>query len=115
MKRILDILDLRIVLVDHLLKTKKNTKIQRNMKFKICYQNEIDKACFQHDMDYGDFKDSPTRTASDKVIHDKVFNIVKYTKCHGCQRGLSSMVYKFFARKSNLVVLLKVKLCQTKN
>ena len=85
------------------------------MKFKIYYQNETDKACFQRDMDYGDFKDSPTKTASDKVIHGKVFNIAKNTKCHGYQRGLSSMFYKFFARKSNLVVLLKVKLCQTKN
>ena len=32
------------------------------------YRNELDKACFQHDMDYGDFKDLARRTASDKVL-----------------------------------------------
>ena len=41
------------------------------------YQNELDKACFQHDMAYGDFKYLPKRTASDKVLHEKTFNIAK--------------------------------------
>ena len=41
------------------------------------YKNELDKACFQHDMAYGDFKDLARRTASDKVLRDKVFNIAK--------------------------------------
>ena len=36
------------------------------------YKNELDKACFQHDMAYGDFKDLPKRTAADKVLRDKV-------------------------------------------
>ena len=40
-------------------------------------------------MDYRDFKDSPTRAASDKVIHDKVFNIAKNPKYDGFQRSLS--------------------------
>ena len=31
------------------------------------YRNELDKACFQHDMAYGDFKDLTRRTASDKI------------------------------------------------
>ena len=31
------------------------------------YKNELDKACFQHDVAYGDFKDLERRTASDKV------------------------------------------------
>ena len=31
------------------------------------YQNELDKACFQHDMAYGDFKDLTRRTASDNI------------------------------------------------
>ena len=34
------------------------------------YQNELDKACFQHDMVYGDFKDLTRRTASDKILRD---------------------------------------------
>ena len=41
------------------------------------YKNELDKACFQHDMAYGDFKDVKRRTASDKILRDKVFNIAK--------------------------------------
>ena len=64
------------------------------------YRNELDKACFQHDMAYGDFKDLAKRTASDKVLRDKAFNIVKNPKYDGYQRGLASMVYKFFDKKS---------------
>ena len=41
------------------------------------YKNELDKACFQHDMAYGDFKDLKRRTASDKVLRDNEFNIAK--------------------------------------
>ena len=41
------------------------------------YKNELDKACFQHDMAYGDFKDIARRTASDKVLRDKSFDIAK--------------------------------------
>ena len=39
------------------------------------YKNEMDKACFQHDMGYGDFKDVARRTQSDKVLKDKSFEI----------------------------------------
>ena len=41
------------------------------------YKNELDEACFQHDMAYGDFKDLARRTASDKVLKNKAFNIAK--------------------------------------
>ena len=64
------------------------------------YKNELDKACFQHDMAYGNFKDLARRTASDKVIRDKAFNTAKNPKYDGYQRGLASMVYKLFDRKS---------------
>ena len=64
------------------------------------YKNELDKACFQHDMAYGDFKDLKRRTASDKILRDKTFNIAKNPKYDGYQRGLASMVYKFFDKKS---------------
>ena len=64
------------------------------------YKNELDKACFQHEMAYGDFKDIASRTASDKVLRDQTFNIAKNPKYDGGQRGLASMVYKFFDRKS---------------
>ena len=64
------------------------------------YKNELDKACFQHDMAYGDFKDLARRTASDKVLRDKAFNIAKNSKYDGYQRGIASMLYKFFDKKS---------------
>ena len=63
------------------------------------YKNELDKACFQHDMAYGDFKDLKRRTFSDKVLRDKAFNFAKNPKYDGYQRGLASMVYKFFDKK----------------
>ena len=63
------------------------------------YKNELDKACFQHDMAYGDFKDLKRRTASDKVLRDKAFNIAKNPKYDGYQRGLASMLYNFFDSK----------------
>ena len=44
------------------------------------YQNKIDKACFQHDMVYGNFKDLTRRTASHKILRDKAFNITKNPK-----------------------------------
>ena len=47
------------------------------------YQNELGKACFQHDMTYGDFKDLPRRAASDKVICDKIFNTAENSKHFG--------------------------------
>ena len=64
------------------------------------YQNELDKACFKHDMAYGDFKDLAKRTASDKVLSDKTFNIAKNPKDDGYQRGLASMVYNFLIKKT---------------
>ena len=81
------------MLVDHLLKTKKEFK-------NFIYKNELDKACFQHNMAYGDFKDLKRRTASDNVLRDKAFIIAKSPKYDGYQRELASMVYKFFDKKS---------------
>ena len=51
-------------------------------------------------MAYGDFKDLARKTASDKVLRVKAFNIAKNPKYDGYQRGLASMVYKFFDKKS---------------
>ena len=66
---------------------------------KYIYKNELDKTCFQHDMAYGDFKDLAKRTASDKVLRDKAFDVAKNKKYDRYQRGLSSMVYQFFDKK----------------
>ena len=51
-------------------------------------------------MAYGDFKDLAKRRAADKVYKDKAFNIAKYLKYDEYQRGLASMVYKIFDKKS---------------
>ena len=64
------------------------------------YKIELDKACFRHDMAYGDFKDLAKRTAADKVLRDKVFKIASDQKYDGYQRGLALMVCKFFDKKS---------------
>ena len=50
-------------------------------------------------MAYGDFKDLAKRRA-DKILRDKTFNIAKTPKYDGYQRGLASVVYKFFDKKS---------------
>ena len=65
---------------------------------KYIYRNELDKVCYQHDMDYADFKNLAKRTASDKVLEDKAFNIDKNLGYNGYQRGLSSMVYKYLIK-----------------
>ena len=52
-------------------------------------------------MAYGDFKDLLKRTASDKVLPDKAFNIAKSRKYDRYQRGLASMVYNFFEKQSS--------------
>ena len=65
------------------------------------YKNKLDKACFQHDMAYGKSKDLAKRTQSDKVLRDKAFKIASDPKYDGYQRGLASMVYKFFDKKSS--------------
>ena len=51
-------------------------------------------------MAYGDFKDLAKRTIADKYLRDKAFNIASDQKYDGYQRGLASMVYKFFDKKS---------------
>ena len=67
---------------------RKNTKFKESGDSRYIYQNKLDKACFQHDMAYGDFKDLTRRTASDKILRDKTFNIAKSQKYDGYHRGL---------------------------
>ena len=58
------------------------------------------KSCFQHDMAYGHFKDLAKRTAADKFLRDKAFNIAKDPKYDGYHRALASMAYKLFNKKT---------------
>ena len=81
--------------------TKKKETIKRFKKTgdsRYTYQNELDKACFQHDMAYGDFKDLNRRTAADKVLRDKAFNIAKNSKYDGYQCKLQWSI-KFLMKK----------------
>ena len=83
--------------------TKNKERIEKFMQTgntDFIYKNELDKACFQHDMAYGKSKDLIKRTQSDKVLKDKAFKIASDPKYDGYQRGLASMVYKFFDKKS---------------
>ena len=64
------------------------------------YRNELDKACFQHDSAYADHKDLINRTEADKVLRDKAYDIASNPEYDGYQRGLASMVYKCFHKKS---------------
>ena len=83
--------------------TKNKERIEKFMKSgntDVIYKNELDKACFQHEMAYVKTKDLVKRTQSDKVLTDKAFKIVSNPKYNGYQRGLASMIYKFFDKKS---------------
>ena len=64
------------------------------------YRNELDKACFQHNSAYADHKDLINRTEADNVLRDKADDIANNPEYDGYQRGLASMVYKFFDKKS---------------
>ena len=64
------------------------------------YKNKLDKACFIHDAAYSDSKDLTKRTVADKILRNRAFNIAKDKKYDAYQRGLASMVYKFFDKKS---------------
>ena len=64
------------------------------------YRNELDKACFKHDSAYANHKDLINRTEADKVLKDKAYNIASNPEYDGYQRGLASIAYKFFDKKS---------------
>ena len=64
------------------------------------YRNELDKACFQHDMAYN-FKDFKRRNFADKVLGGKSYNIANNLSRHnGYERALAALVYKSFDKKN---------------
>ena len=70
---------LLIVLVVHLLKTRIE-KFMQTCNTDYIYKSDLDKACLQHNMAYGKYKDSAKRTQSDKVSRDKAFEIASNPK-----------------------------------
>ena len=84
--------------MDLLLDIKKEFKQTGDTRY--IYRNELDKACFQHDSTYAYHKDLINRSEADKVLRDKAYNIASNPEYDGYQRGLVSMVYKLFDKKS---------------
>ena len=66
------------------------------------HRNDLDKACFQHDIACGEYKDLTRRTQSDQLLRDKSFEIASNLKYDRYQRELASMVYNGFLIKSLL-------------
>ena len=88
--------------MDHLLNINKEFKSLNKLVIQTIYtKKELDKACFDHDAAYSDSKDLIKRTVADKISKNRAFNIAKDPKYDGYQRGLASMVYKFFDKKSS--------------
>ena len=84
--------------------TKNKERIEKFMQTgntDFIYKNELDKACFQHNIAYGKSKDLTKRNDSDKVLRNKAFKIASDSKFGGYQRGLASMLYMFFEEKNS--------------
>ena len=62
-------------------------------------KNELDKACFKHDAAYAKYKDVENRLIADDKLQNSAYDIASNPKYDGYQRGLASMVYKFFNSK----------------
>ena len=81
--------------------TKNKERIQKFMQtedMNYIYRQDLDKACFQHDMAYGKYKDLTKRTQSDKFLRDKALEIASNPKYDGYQRGLASILFKFLKK-----------------
>ena len=66
--------------------TKNKERVEKFMQTgntNFIYKNELGKACFQHNMDYGKSKDLAKKTQSDKVLRYKAFEIASDPKCDG--------------------------------
>ena len=100
-----------IVLADRLLKINKEFKNETGDTSYI-YKNELDKACFQHDIAYRDFKDLTKRTVADKLLRDKAFKIASDQKYNGYQEDWLQWYTNFLIKSPKEVVLLIIiKIC----
>ena len=98
----------------HLQKTKKELKkFKETGDARYIYQNELNRACFQHEMViYGDFQDLTRRTASDKILREKAFNVVKIQNMMDINADLLQWSINFLIKKL-LVVVLKLRVFKT--
>ena len=86
-------------------------EFKRTGDTRLLYRNELDKACFKHDAAYAKYKDVENRLISYQKLRNSAYDIASNPNYDGYQRGLASMVYKFFDSK---VAPLDKKLCQAK-
>ena len=86
-------------------------ELKRTGDTRLLYRNELDKVCFKHDAAYAKYKDVENRLISNQKLRNSTYDITSNPKHDGYQRGLASMVYKFFDSK---VAPLDKKLCQVK-
>ena len=63
-------------------------------------KHRLDAACFQHDFAYEKYKDRSNRRQSDLVLKNNALKIAIDPRFNGYQRGLASMVYKFFNERT---------------
>ena len=75
-------------------------KFTETGNLKHLYRNELVKACFAHDAAYSERKNLPKRTISDKILKGRAYEIARNHNYDIYQRGLGSMVYKFFDKKA---------------
>ena len=74
-------------------------KFKRTDDTRLLYRNELDKACFKHNAAYAKYNDVENRLISDQNLRNSAYDIASNPKYDGYQRGLASMVYKFFGSK----------------
>ena len=74
-------------------------EFKRTGDMSLLYRNELDKACFKHDAAYAKYKDVENRLTSDQKLRNSAYGIASNPIYDGYQRGLASMVYKFFDSK----------------
>ena len=70
-------------------------KFRETCNLKHLYKNELDEACFYHEVAYSDIKSLAKRTISDNILKDRAYEIIRNHKFDGYQRALASMIYKF--------------------
>ena len=74
-------------------------EFKRTGDTRLLYRNELDKACFKQDAAYAKYKDVENKLISDQKLRNNGYDIASNPKYDGYQRGLVSMVYKFFDSK----------------
>ena len=74
-------------------------EFKRTGDTRLLYRNELDKVCFKHYAAYAKYKDVENRLISDQKLRNSAQDIASNPKYDGYQRGLASMVYKFFDSK----------------